>query len=56
MMRNLIKERDGKSSAMPSTMNTTLIKPNTAKNRHKSLHNMFINQWELQKEYATHMI
>ena len=32
------------------------MKPKTAKSRHKSLHNMFSNQWDLQKEYASHMI
>jgi hypothetical protein len=59
MIRNLIKERDGQqSSGLQTSANTSCnVKPKTAKrSRHKSLHNMFKNQWELQKEYAAHVI
>jgi hypothetical protein len=52
MIKNLFQQRDGLSSAQVSSPNISTLKPKTAKSRHKSLHTMFHNQWELQKEYA----
>jgi len=55
MIKNLFNERDKNIRSSVNTLNSN-VKPKTAKSRHKSLHKMFKNQWELQKEYADHVI